>query len=398
MRADGSKMKNKQVKMRIDREIEAHSDRLIEISNYIHSNPELGFTEHKSSKILTETLQEAGFYLEKNTAGLETAFKASARGKKDGPAVAFLAEYDALPDIGHACGHNIIAAASLGAAMAVKSIINELGGAIYILGTPAEEGGGGKIIMLEKGAFDDIDISMMIHPFHRTHTFLPSLAVQVIEFIFHGKAAHAAVCPREGINALDAVIQTYNSINALRPRLPDDARIHGIITDGGQAPNIIPARAAIKYAVRTKHQNYLPELLEMVNSCAKGAAAATGTRLEIDNSVIRYDAMKNNTVLEELMRKNLESLSVETAPIENGSVDMGSVDIGNVSRKMPAAHPYLLISDDSAPHTESFKKAAASQRGHEMMLKGARLLAYTAVDILSDTNLYEAVKKEFKLS
>lgn len=283
-------MKNElnSLKKRISLEIDKYSTRLIEISEFIHKNPEIGFEEFKSSQVLIEELQKNDFIIEQNTAGLETAFKASAIGKKGGPAIAFLSEYDALPEIGHACGHNIIGTASLGAGIAIKSIIKELSGSVYVFGTPAEEGGGGKIKMLEKGAFEGIDISLMIHPFNKTYTFLPSLAVKQIEFIFHGKAAHAAISPEAGINALDAVVHTYNSINALRLQLPDDVRIHGIITDGGQASNIISARAAVKYAVRTKNQNYLDELLEKVKACAKGGALATGATLEIDGDGQNY--------------------------------------------------------------------------------------------------------------
>ncbi len=291
------------LKKQLSSKIDEYSKRLIEISEFIHGNPELGFEEYKSSKILIEDLQKNDFIVEKNTAGLKTAFKAVARGKEGGPAIAFLAEYDALSGIGHACGHNIIGTASLGAGIAIKSIIKQLNGSVYVFGTPAEEGGGGKIKMLEKGAFEGIDVSLMMHPFNKTYTFLPSLAVKPIEFIFHGQAAHAAISPEEGINALDAVVQTYNAINALRLHLPDDVRIHGVITDGGLAPNIISARAAVKYAVRTKNQNYLDELLDKVKACAKGAALATGTTLEIDQSWAGYDSLKNNIPIENTIKK-----------------------------------------------------------------------------------------------
>ena len=384
------------LKKQLSSKIDEYSKRLIEISEFIHGNPELGFEEYKSSKILIEDLQKNDFFVEKNTAGLKTAFKAVARGKEGGPAIAFLAEYDALSGIGHACGHNIIGTASLGAGIAVKSIIKKLNGSVYVFGTPAEEGGGGKIKMLEKGAFEGIDVSLMMHPFNKTYTFLPSLAVKPIEFIFHGKAAHAAISPEEGINALDAVVQTYNAINALRLHLQDDVRIHGVITDGGLAPNIISARAAVKYAVRTKNQNYLDELLDKVKACAKGAALATGTTLEIDQSWAGYDSLKNNIPIENAIKKNLKLLSIDETPPRMEAGGMGSMDMGNISQIMPAAHPFLAICDNFMLHTDPFREAAISKKGHEMMLKAAKLLAYTAVDLFMDNELLEKAKQDFK--
>ena len=384
------------LKKQLSLKIDECSARLIEISEFIHKNPEIGFKEYKSSQALIKELENNDFIVEKNTAGLKTAFTAVAKGKEGGPAIAFLSEYDALPEIGHACGHNIIGAASLGAGIAIKSIIKELNGEIYVVGTPAEEGGGGKIIMMGKGVFKKIDISLMVHPFNKTYTFLPSLAVKPIEFIFYGKAAHAAISPEEGLNALDAVVQTYNSINALRLQLPDDVRIHGIITDGGLAPNIISARAAVKYAVRTKNQNYLDELVDKVKACARGASMATGTTLEINESWAGYDAIKNNIPIENAIKKNLKLLSIKQTPPRVEAGGLGSLDMGNISRIMPAAHPFLAITDDFAVHTDQFREVAISKRGHEMMLKAAKLLSYTALDLFMDNELFEKAKQDFK--
>ncbi len=391
-------MKNEinRLKKKISFKIDAYSARLIEISEFIHKNPEIGFAEYKASQELIKELKKNDFGVETNTAGLETAFKSVARGKEGGPAIAFLCEYDALPEIGHACGHNIIGTASLGAAIAIRSIIEEIKGLVYVLGTPAEEGGGGKIKLMDKGAFEGIDISLMMHPFNRTHSFLPSFASKPTEFIFHGKAAHAAASPEKGINALDAVVLTYNAINALRLLLPDDVRIHGIITDGGLAPNIISARAAVKYSIRTKHRNYLDELVDKIKSCARGAALATGATLEINQRPFNYDSLKKNTPIDNAIKKNLKSLSIdETQPGVEPS-GMASLDMGNISRIMPAAHPFLAICDDHGLHTDRFREAAISKRGHEMMLKGAKLLAYTAVDLFMDKDLLEKAKQDFK--
>jgi len=384
------------LKKQISLKIDEYSARLIEISEFIHKNPEICFEEFKSSQTLIKELQHNDFSVETNAGGFKTAFKAVASGNVGGPAIAFLSEYDALPEMGHACGHNIIGTASLGAGIAIQSIIKELNGTVYVIGTPAEEGGGGKIKMLEKGVFNGIDISLMMHPFNKTYTFLPSLAVKPIEFIFHGKAAHAAASPEQGVNALDAVVQTYNSINALRLQLPGDVRIHGIITDGGLAPNIISARAAVKYAVRTKNQNYLDELLDKVKNCARGAALATGTTLEINERGAGYDSIKNNIPIENAIKENFKLLSIKETPPIMEDVGMGSLDMGNLSWIMPCAHPFLAIADDIALHSEQFREAAISKRGHEMMLKAAKLLAYTALDLFMDKKLFERAKQDFK--
>ena len=390
------KTKINRLKKDISLKIDVYADRLMELSEFIYKNPEIAFKEFKSSRALMDELEKNDFRLKKNVAGLETAFKAVAEGKKNGPAIAFLSEYDALPEIGHGCGHNIIGTASLGAGIAIKSIMKELGGKVYVIGTPAEEDGGGKIKMLEKNVFKGIDVCLMMHPFNKTCTFIPSLAVQPVEFIFHGKSVHAAVCPEKGINALDAVVQTYNSINALRQQLPDDVRIHGIITDGGQASNIIPSRAAVRYAVRTKNQNYLDELLEKVKACARGAAIATGSTLEINQSWTGYKALKNNIPIENAIKENLKLLSIDETPPSLETVGMGSLDLGNISHEMPVAHPWLAICDESVLHTEQFRDATISKRGHKVMLNAAKLLAYTAVDLFVDKDLFQKTQQAFK--
>lgn len=376
--------------------IDQIANRLVEISTRIHQTPEICFEEHKAAALLIAELEKNGFEVERNTAGLSTAFRAVAKSQKEGPVIAFLAEYDALPEIGHACGHNIIGTASLGAGIAIKSILEKTGGTVYVIGTPAEEGGGGKIIMAEKGAFDGIDISLMIHPLNKTFTFLPSLAVQTLELVFHGKAAHAAACPEEGINALDAAVQTYTAINALRQQLSDDVRIHGIISDGGSASNVIPDRAALEYGVRTKDQAYLGPLLDKVKACAEGAALATGASLSVNIGQVAYDSIKNNPPLEDAIRKNLEALGINIDVLETTSGGIGSVDIGNISRMMPAAHPFISIcEEDIRLHTNPFRDAAISKRGQEMMVKGAKMLAYTAADLYLDTELFRRVEEAF---
>lgn len=376
--------------------IDESAERLIALSRRIYTHPEIAMEEHQACAWLMEELQQEGFAVEKGVAGLDTAFRATARGRKHHPAIAILAEYDALPGIGHACGHNLIAGAAIGAGIGLHAILSELDGTIIVLGTPAEEGGGGKVIMVEQGTFDPIDVAMMIHPSGNTFTARESLAVTSVELTFHGKAAHAAACPDQGINALDAVIQTFNAINALRQQLPEDVRIHGIITEGGTASNVIPDRASAKLGVRTLHQTFLPTLLEKVEACAKAAALATGATLDIHRGEMNYAAIKINRPLAEAIGRNMRALGISIdAPPKRGR--MGSVDMGNVSRVIPAAHPYIAIGPpDLAGHSEAFREAALSDQGHQAMLLGAKILAMTALDLLTDPTLMEAVRKDFE--
>ncbi|MEA2071202.1 MAG: M20 family metallopeptidase [Asgard group archaeon] len=373
---------------------------LKDIALEIHANPELGFKEHTAVKILTKNLEKAGYKVRTGVADLPTAIRADYPAEKEGPTVAFLAEYDALPEIGHACGHNLIGTAALGAALGIAQMKKELPGKIVFLGTPAEEEGGGKVIMLEEGVFDDIDISLMFHPSGTyTMTGRGGLAMTPIEIEFFGKPAHAAADPEKGVSALDAVMLTFTGINYLREHIRTDARIHGIVKKGGVKPNIVPEYASAEFYVRAKDDQYRDEVLEKLINCAKGAALMTGAEMKWKKTGPSYSARKMNRHLGKAFEKNLEIIGEPIKPLsEDGGI--GSSDIGNVSQKMPTIHPYIAIceSEDVAGHSQDFAKAAASKKGLEAMITAAKALAMTAIDVLTDKKFYEEVQKEFKKS
>jgi amidohydrolase len=377
------------LKERVTAEIEARRDDLIRIADTIHAHPEVAFEEFESAALLSGTLEENSFQLERSVADLETAFVATLKGKEAGPTVALLAEYDALPGLGHACGHNLIGTAAMGAGLALRTVLPELAGNIQVIGTPAEEGGGGKAIMVDAGVFDSVDAAMMFHPSSKNLTRRTSLTSYKIQIEFFGKPAHAAAKPDEGINALEAMILTYSSINALRQHLRDDARIHGIITHGGDAPNIVPDYAAAKFYVRAADTPYTVEVIEKVRACAEGAALATGARLEFGRYAPHYDNRLPNPKLYDLAEANMAALGIELSPPDER---MGSSDMGNVSQVVPSIHPYIAIGpEEMGGHTVEFCEAAASPAGHEGMIKAAKILAMTAVDLLAEpANLVEA--------
>ena len=296
-------MDTSQLKSRVINEVDKHRNELKELSLRIHSNPEIAFQEEKAVVWLTDYLQAKGFATEKGISGLETAFRATyGKGK---PAIALLAEYDALPKLGHACGHNIIATSAVGAGIAARVVADELGGTVQVLGTPGEEMYGGKVYMVNRGAFKGVDVVMMIHPAGLNTATTKFLACQTLEVEFFGKPAHAAARPEAGINALEAMLISYAGINSLRQHIRDSARIHGVITDGGEAANIVPAHTAGHFIVRAAEDTYLDELKERVLNCFIGAATATGARLKYRWGEARYAPLRNNFTLARLFRKNL---------------------------------------------------------------------------------------------
>lgn len=370
-------------------------DELIRLSSTIHANPEVAFHEMAASQLLMGWLAGQGFSVESDVAGLQTAFKASFASQSPGPSVALLAEYDALPDLGHACGHNIIATASVGAAAAVSSVLDALGGTILVIGTPAEEYGGGKITMAKKGAFDGIDAAMMFHPSTRTCAYTYALANETMDVEFFGQAAHAAAFPDKGINALDAMIISFVGIGALRQQMRSDARVHGIITHGGEASNVIPAYTSGRFQVRAKDDAYLDVLLERVLDCFRAGATATGARFEYRSLERRYSAMRNNDSMAQAFAANLLKLGVAAQDYDPSS-GFGSTDMGNVSQVVPSIHPSVAIADEPVTlHSPEFACAAVSDRGHVGLVLAAKALAMTAVDLLADAELMAAVKKEF---
>ena len=373
----------KALKQRIMAEVDARREALIHIADTIHAHPEVAFREYESAALLSDTLEENGFAVQRGLAGLETAFVASLAGHERGPTVALLAEYDALPGLGHACGHNLIGTSSVGAALALQTVLGRLPGVVQVIGTPGEEGGGGKAYLVEAGVFDGVDAAMMVHPSSDNMTRRRSLASYKVQIEFFGKPAHAAAKPDEGINALEAMILTYNGLNALRQHLRDDARIHGVITHGGEAPNIVPEYTAARFYVRAADTAYCNEVLDKLRACAEGAARATGARLDLKEYAPRYEPMLPNPTLADLVEANMAALGIEVrAP--DPDERMGSSDMGNVSQVVPALHPYVAIGpEEMGGHTAEFCAAARSPAGHEGMIHAAKLLAMTAVDLLT---------------
>ncbi len=369
-------------------------DELIHVSSTLHANPELAFQEHRSAALLCDTMERHGLRVQRGIANLETAFRAEARGATDSPTIAILAEYDALPDIGHACGHNLIGTAAIAAGIALQPLIAQLSGRVVVIGTPAEEGGGGKIVLLERGAFADVDAAMMFHPASRTMTTRKSLASTRLTVEFIGKASHAAAAPEDGINALEAVILTFNNVNAMRLHLKADARVHGIITNGGSAANIIPEYASAIFSVRAATQKYAQQILDRVVVCAQAAAIATGAELKYSTKP-GYAEIIPNPTMARLFAENLTALGVEVKdPRPNER--MGSTDMGNVSHAVPAIHPYLAIAPNgTAGHTVEFREASISLAGQEGMLIAAKAMAMTALDLLCDPDALKRAKQEF---
>ena len=381
-----------ELKSRVIGEIENHRDELKELSLRIHSNPETAFQEEKAATWLTDYLKEKGFSIEKGICGLATAFRAGyGKGK---PVIALLAEYDALPKLGHACGHNIIATSAVGAGIAAKLAVDEFGGTVQVLGTPGEEMYGGKVYMVRKGAFKNVDAVMMVHPAGLNTAATKFLACQTLEVEFFGKPAHAAARPEVGINALEAMLMSYAAINSLRQHIKDTARIHGIITDGGEAANIVPAHTAGHFIVRAAEDSYLDELKERVLNCFMGAATATGAKLKYKWGEARYAPLRNNFTLARMFRKNLQSLG-RRVHLVDPRIGIGSSDIGNVSRVVPSIHPLIAIASARAvTHSPQFAKTAASEAGMRGLIDAAKALAMTVVDLVADTVMLVKAKKE----
>ncbi|MCM3708830.1 MULTISPECIES: M20 family metallopeptidase [Cytobacillus] len=367
------------------------------ISMYIGENPELGHEEYKACKVLTEELKNHGFTLEIGTCGLPTAFTATYDSGKEGPVIGYMSEYDALPEVGHACGHNLIGTMGIAAGIGLSKVIHETGGKVIVFGTPAEETKGGKVTMAEAGIFDALDAAIMVHPLDNYVKSGTSLAMDAIQFEFFGKSAHAAASPHLGINALDAVLQTFNSINALRQHIKQDARIHGIITEGGKAANVVPDYAVAQFYVRAAKREYVNELVEKVKKCAEGAALQTGAEMKWSNYEYSYDDMVTNSPLSEAFNKELISLGVNEEEIMEQKDGSGSLDMGNVSQAAPSIHPYIKICNEAyACHTHEFREAAMSDQAREAMILGAKAMALTGYEVLTNKELLQKIKAEFE--
>jgi amidohydrolase len=376
-------------------EIDNQSDALWQLSTFLFNNPEIAFKEFKASKLLSDTLLMHGYRVEQKIGGLDTAFRASL-GKGDTPKIAILAEYDALVGLGHACGHNLIASAAIGAGIGLVPIVSKIQGQVQIIGTPAEEGGGGKVILAEAGIFSDIDAALMFHPASKNMVTRKSLASCRLRLEFFGKASHAAAAPEEGINALDAMILSFNNINAMRSTLLPRDRIAGIIVHGGEAANIIPAYTSAEFSVRALKANRRDELVDRVIACAQAGAESVGCEMKYELTPGYMDIIPNR-VLARIFQSHLEALGrVVVDPDANER--MGSTDMGDVSHLVPAIHPYLAIAPENiAGHTEEFKEYSISDAGKKAMLDAAKAMAMTTYDLLREPDLLREAKEELAI-
>jgi amidohydrolase len=384
-----------QLKDEISTRIDILRPELERIGRDIHANPEIGYEEHKAVAWLAELLKKHGFSIELGVANTPTAFVASRR-NGTGPTIAFLSEYDALRGLGHGCGHNLIATASAGAGIALADALDRLPGRVLVIGTPAEEGGGGKIRLIRAGIFQEVDAAMMFHPDTRTQVLHWALAVTHIHFAFIGRAAHASGDPEKGINALDAFVLAYNGISLLRQQVKEGARLHGFLKEGGTAPNIIPERTSGEFLVRARDEAYMLELVQKVKNVFQAAALATGCEVRLTFDEEPYTDLRNNGVLAKLFEENLRHVGVD--PVEGIPwAGAGSTDMGNVSHVVPSLHPTIAIARAEVPgHSQAFLEAAGSPRGYQAMVNAAKALAMTGADLLADHALVEKAKAEFR--
>jgi amidohydrolase len=380
----------------IDAAIVQRQGELLELSHRIHANPEIRFQEVQASAWLADTLEASGFSVERNAGGLATAFRAELDSGQEGPTIAVLAEYDALEGLGHACGHNVIATMGVGAGLALAPSMRHLPGKLVVIGTPAEEGGGGKAILLDSGVFDGIDAAAMIHPYHLNQTGITMLASFKWNVRFRGVPAHAALAPHTGVNALDATRLTFAGMDALRQQVRPDARLHAIITHGGDAANIIPERAEMLLVARAGDGRYLFDSLAVrLRNVVEGAALMTGAEVEIEDASPAYRELLTNPTLAALFERHATRLGRELAQWGERNPG-GSTDMGNVSQRVPSLHAMLAIDDAALPHTDGFREAARGPRGDQGVLDGARILASIAADLLTEPALLQQARAEFE--
>jgi amidohydrolase len=380
--------------------VDTLADELERLSHQIHENPELAFQEVKAAGWLTAFLERHGARVERGVGGLPTAFTATIDGAGPGPTVAIMAEYDALPNIGHACGHNVIATSGVGAGAALAVALRTLpfAGRVQVIGTPAEEGGAGKVRLMDAGVFKDVDCAMMIHGRPGTQVWRPSLGIVKVKCEFLGKAAHASSWPWRGVNALNAMIQLFVSLDMMRQQVRPEARIHGVITKGGDQANIIPEHTAAEFYLRAPEREYCQELLRRFEAVAEGAGTATGCTVKVTADPIIHDPLKPNFAMAELFRKNLERIDFPEDP-DDGEAGYGSTDCGNVSQALPTIHPYIRICPDGVPgHSREMAEWAKSPLARTGMVAAAKSLAMTALDLLAHPAELARAKSEFAKS
>lgn len=383
-----------QLKEKIFAGIETYRSQMAAVSDHLADHPELSGREYESSRKLVQVLREKGYQVEYPFGGKETAFRGIYGDNHHRYKVAVLTEYDALPELGHACGHCLSGSISILAGLALKDLQEELNADIHIIGTPDEEDDGAKCIMVEKGIFDEYDMAIMVHLYNRNLVMPRFQALAEYFYEFRGKPAHASAAPWEGKNALNGLQLMIHAVDMLRQHTRDDAQFHYVIRDGGLAPNIVPEKAVLQMFLRASDKKYLEELMRLVDDCAMGAAMATQTTVErMPKDQTYYVDLRANPAGEAALREVFEELGIE----ENGPRDtlFGSSDIGNVSYACPAFHPCLQLTDEAPIHTREFEAAMKTDRAHKALEDGAKLIALTIAKIFSDEQRIAAMKEDF---
>lgn len=386
-------MSNQRINQVVDDKLKEYQDLALKI----HDKPEVSNYEFFASETLAKQLEKEGFSVTLDVAGHRTGFDARYKSGKAGPVIVFLAEYDALPGIGHACGHNLFGTTSVLGATALKAVIDEIGGEVRVYGTPGEEGGengSAKGSFVRTGFLKDVDAALCVHPGYKNGLTGPSLANDPVDVEFFGRASHAAAAPEKGINALDAVIQVYNSVNALRQHLPDSVRIHGVITHGGDVANVVPDHASARFYLRAKTRPVLNDVYQKFENIVKGAALATGATYKFGLFQNSVDNTITTPLFDEVYAKNLKAFGFIAEAAKEGG-PQGSTDVGNISQVVPVIQPHISISDSYiAGHSIEFKAAARSEKGLGSIGLGAKVLAQTAYDLITDPELLERIKQQ----
>ena len=373
-------------------------DVIFKLNRQMHAHPETRFKEFRAMSILSEALDQNGFKVERGIASLDTAFQASFNeSQHESPIITLMAEYDALPKLGHACGHNMIGSAAVGAALALRPIMKDVEGTIQVIGTPGEEGGGGKVILIEAGFFEPVDVAMMVHPWNITASGTKSLARVKIDIQFRGKPAHSFMHQDQGANALAATIQTFNGVNALREHLrPRNSMVHGIITHGGDSALIVPDYSAANFFILAPDIEYAREIYRKVKNCAEGSAKMTGTQVSFD-AYEEYKDLRPNLKLVEAFDQNLEMLGLEIDKVGEYDAEVYATDAGDVSHKVPTIQPFMCMDKELIWHTPEVAMATVSENGKTLLLNMAKALAMTAIDLYTRPDLIKGVQEEFKL-
>ena len=373
-------MKKEVIKQAVDQ----YLPELVKIADEIYDLAEPGMEEVRSAALLTDYLEKMGFQVEKGIAGLPTAFRAVYEQGQGGPSFGLLAEYDALKDIGHACGHNLIGTIGAGAGVILKEIMEKygIGGTLKVLGTPAEENGSGKITMLDEGIFDGVDMALIMHPSDMSMADDISFAAVNKTYTFTGKPAHTAACPWMGASALNGVLQMFHAVDSQRLHFRDYTRVHGIILEGGTVVNIVPEKAVCRFNIRALDAGYLEEVIAVIDRCAKGAAICAGVEVEIKQDGYLIKDVRNNRELVTAVEKNMDFIGEHHIP-RDLTQGIGSTDVGNVTQALPAAQFYIGVGEGLGTHTAAFADAAGGEAGRRALTAAVKVLAMTGLDMMS---------------